>query len=85
MVERESFDFVTEIAAELPLLVIAELLGVPADDRHKVFEWSNSLVGFDDPEYHTSLETGKIASAQMWAYANELAHGAAASIRWATW
>jgi cholest-4-en-3-one 26-monooxygenase len=74
VVERESFDFVTEVAAELPLLVIAELLGVPAEDRHKVFEWSNSLVGFDDPEYHTSLETGKIASAQMWAYANQLAN-----------
>lgn len=73
VVERESFDFVTEIAAELPLLVIAELLGVPAADRHKLFEWSNSLVGFDDPEYHTSLETGKIASAHMWAYANQLA------------
>ena len=72
--ERESFDFVTEIAAELPLLVIAELLGVPMEDRHKVFDWSNSLVGFDDPEYKTSMETGKIASAQMWAYANELAN-----------
>jgi cholest-4-en-3-one 26-monooxygenase len=74
VVERESFDFVTEIAAELPLLVIAELLGVPMEDRHKVFDWSNSLVGFDDPEYKTSMETGKIASAQMWAYANELAN-----------
>ncbi len=74
VVQRASFDFVTEIAAELPLLVIAELLGVPAADRHKVFEWSNSLVGFDDPEYHTSMETGKIASAQMWAYANQLAN-----------
>jgi cholest-4-en-3-one 26-monooxygenase len=73
LVERESFDFVTEIAAELPLLVIAELLGVPAEDRHKVFDWSNSLVGFDDPEYKTSMETGKIASAQMWEYANQLA------------
>jgi cholest-4-en-3-one 26-monooxygenase len=73
VMQRETFDFVTEIAAELPLLVIAELLGVPAEDRHKVFEWSNSLVGFDDPEYKTSMETGKIASAQMWAYANQLA------------
>lgn len=72
VLERDSFDFVTEVAAELPLLVIAELLGVPAADRHKVFEWSNSLVGFDDPEYHTSMETGKVASAQMWAYANQL-------------
>jgi cholest-4-en-3-one 26-monooxygenase len=71
--ERDSFDFVTEIAAELPLLVIAELLGVPAADRHQVFEWSNQLVGFDDPDYSTSMETGKLASAQMWAYANQLA------------
>ncbi len=73
VIERDTFDFVTEVAAELPLLVIAELLGVPAEDRHKLFEWSNSLVGFDDPEYKTSMETGKIASAQMWAYANQLA------------
>lgn len=73
VVDRTSFDFVTEIAAELPLLVIAELLGVPAEDRHQVFAWSNALVGFDDPEYRTSLETGKLASAQMWAYANQLA------------
>lgn len=72
--KKDSFDFVTEIAAELPLLVIAELLGVPMEDRHKVFDWSNSLVGFDDPEYKTSMETGKIASAQMWAYANDLAN-----------
>lgn len=72
--QKDSFDFVTEIAAELPLLVIAELLGVPMEDRHKVFDWSNSLVGFDDPEYKTSMETGKIASAQMWAYANDLAN-----------
>jgi cholest-4-en-3-one 26-monooxygenase len=64
---------VSEIGAELPLLVIAELLGVTMEDRHKVFDWSNSLVGFDDPEYKTSMETGKIASAQMWAYANDLA------------
>ncbi len=71
--KKDAFDFVTEIAAELPLLVIAELLGVPMEDRHKVFDWSNSLVGFDDPEYNTSMETGKIASAQMWAYANDLA------------
>jgi cholest-4-en-3-one 26-monooxygenase len=66
-------DFVTDVAAELPLQVIAELLGVPHEDRHKVFEWSNRLVGFDDPEYRTSLEDGKIAAAGMWGYANELA------------
>jgi cholest-4-en-3-one 26-monooxygenase len=38
---RETCDFVTDIAAQLPLAVIAELMGVPAEDRHKVFDWSN--------------------------------------------
>src|SRR4051812_44401142 len=35
-VKTGSFDFVSDIAAELPLIAIAELLGLPADDRHKV-------------------------------------------------
>jgi cytochrome P450 len=48
---RERFDVVTDVAAEVPLLVLAELLGIPAADRHLLYRWSNSLVGFDDPEY----------------------------------
>jgi len=44
-------DFVTDVACELPLQAIAELLGVPQEDRRKVFEWSNTMVGYDDPEY----------------------------------
>ena len=49
-------DFVTDIAAELPLQVIAELLGVPQEDRHKMFDWSNRMVGSEDPEYQQSAE-----------------------------
>ncbi len=41
----------TDLSAELPLQVIAELLGVPQEDRHKMFEWSNRMVGSEDPEY----------------------------------
>ena len=44
-------DFVTDVAAELPLQAIAELLGVPQEDRRKVFDWSNQMIGYDDPEY----------------------------------
>jgi cholest-4-en-3-one 26-monooxygenase len=44
-------DFVTEVAAELPLRVIARFLGVPHEDRHKIFEWSNKILGAGDPEY----------------------------------
>jgi cholest-4-en-3-one 26-monooxygenase len=46
-----SGDFVTDVAAELPLQAIAELVGVPQEDRRKVFDWSNDMVGYDDPEY----------------------------------
>ena len=46
---RGECDFVTEIAAQLPLAVIAEMIGVPPEDQKKVFDWSNRLIGFDDP------------------------------------
>ena len=68
-----SCDFVTDIAAELPLMVIAEVMGVPVEDRAKVFDWSNRLIGFDDPEYNTSMESAQEASMELYAYANNLA------------
>lgn len=71
--KRGSCDFVTEVAAELPLQVIVEMLGVPQADRHKFFEWSNTMVGAEDPEYATSPEVGQMAMMQLFAYANELA------------
>ena len=70
---RGECDFVRDVAAELPLQVIAELIGLPQEDRHKVFEWSNRLIGFDDPEFGTSREDGQAAAAEMWIYANALA------------
>ena len=50
-------DFVTDVAAELPLQAIAEILGVPHEDRHKLFEWSNRMIGADDPEYASAATT----------------------------
>jgi len=47
----EAGDFVTDVACELPLQAIAELLGVPQEDRRNVFDWSNAMIGYDDPEY----------------------------------
>jgi cholest-4-en-3-one 26-monooxygenase len=44
-------DFVTDVACELPLQAIAELLGISQEDRGKIFQWSNQMVGYDDPEY----------------------------------
>jgi cytochrome P450 len=44
------FDAVRDLAAELPLVALADLLGVPREDRRLLREWSDNLVGFDDPE-----------------------------------
>ncbi|RDI66186.1 cytochrome P450 [Nocardia pseudobrasiliensis] len=45
-----SGDFVTQVACELPLQAIAELIGIPQEDRMKVFRWSNEMTGYDDPD-----------------------------------
>jgi len=58
-------DFVTDVACELPLQAIAELIGVPQEDRHKLFTWSNDMVGYDDPEYAGDGET---AAAEILGY-----------------
>ena len=73
--DKGECDFVRTVAAELPLQVIAEILGIPLEDREKVFDWSNRLIGFDDPEFQTSLDDGKQAAFEMWQYANELGEG----------
>ena len=63
-------DFVYEVAAELPLQAIADLLGVPQEDRRKLFDWSNSMLAYDDPEYNADPEA---ASVEILTYAMMLA------------
>jgi cholest-4-en-3-one 26-monooxygenase len=63
-------DFVTQVACELPLQAIAELLGVPQEDRLKIFDWSNQMVAYDDPEYDIDPES---AAAEMVGYFTAMA------------
>src|ERR1700726_2090712 len=63
-------DFVTDVACELPLQAIAELIGVPQEDRMKVFTWSNEMTGYDDPD----IDVDPVASsAAVLGYAYEMA------------
>jgi cholest-4-en-3-one 26-monooxygenase len=73
---RGECEFVSEVAAALPMQVICELMGVPEEDRDAVYALSNRLIGFDDPEYGTSLEDGIHASMEMFMYATQLAERA---------
>lgn len=65
-----SGDFVTDVACELPLQAIAELIGVPQEDRHKIFSWSNDMVGYDDPDYSGD---GEAAAAEILSYSMVMA------------
>jgi cholest-4-en-3-one 26-monooxygenase len=75
VIERGSCDFVVDLASELPLQAIAEIMGVPQEDRRLIFEWSNAMIGADDPEFQKTEggEAAAEASAQLYAYANQLA------------
>jgi cholest-4-en-3-one 26-monooxygenase len=72
VIEAGSADFVTDLSAELPLQVIAELLGVPQEDRHKMFDWSNRMVGNADPEYQEEASMAESAAMELYAYAADL-------------
>ena len=71
--EKGHIEFVTEVACELPLIAIAEFLGVPREDRKAIFELSNKLIGFDDPEFQNTREDAFAAAGEMYAFAQALA------------
>jgi cholest-4-en-3-one 26-monooxygenase len=52
--------------------VIAELIGVPREDRHKIFDWTNRMVGDEDPEYFVGEDQVLQAQVEMFTYVREL-------------
>ncbi|WP_370246756.1 cytochrome P450 [Nocardioides sp.] len=71
-------NFVEDVAAELPLQAIAELIGVPQEDRFKLFDWSNQMLVSDDPDIEGQPD---IAAAEILGYAMGLAADRKASPR----
>jgi cytochrome P450 len=47
-------DFAKDVAADLPLLTLADVLGMPEQDRWLLFDWSNRVIGYQDPDYAAS-------------------------------
>lgn len=52
--EEGECEFVREVAADLPLLTLAEILGVPPEDRMLLYDWANRVIGFQDPDHAAS-------------------------------
>ena len=65
-------DFVDTVSVELPLIAIADLLGVPQEDRRRIFDWSNRMIGATDPAYSAGLDDAGAAAAELYFYAHEL-------------
>ncbi len=66
-------EFVERVAAELPLQVICEMLGVPREDRHLMFDWSNRMVGAQDPDFRAEEGDGEVAMGEIYVYCDALA------------
>ena len=71
--ERGECDFVDAVASQLPMETICEMIGVPDADRRHIYDLSNKLIGFDDPDFQDNFEEAPAAMAEMFAYAEELA------------
>jgi cholest-4-en-3-one 26-monooxygenase len=63
---KGSGDFVTDVASELPLQALADLMGFPQDDRKQIFDWSNQMMAYDDPDYD---DDPAVAAAELLGYA----------------
>lgn len=70
--DKAEGDFVEMVSAELPLEVIAEIMGAPIEDRAMIFELSNRLIGYDDPEFNTSQQEAVEAAAEMYVYSETM-------------
>lgn len=68
-------EFITEVAAELPLMAILDLCGVPKEDRSKFFTWTNQMIFQQDEEFGGDNPEAQAqeAAANIYLYAGELA------------
>ncbi len=66
--KKPGVDFVTEVAALLPLAVICEMMGCPRSDWNLMFDLTNKVLGGGDPEYQTDVpeaERGTVEAARQ--------------------
>lgn len=65
---REQVEFVEEVGARVPISTICALIGVPAEDEHRVFEFTNAVFGTDDPDLAPSLEVANAKYLEIFDY-----------------
>jgi cytochrome P450 len=58
-------DFAKDLAADMPLLTLADVLGLPEQDRYLLFDWSNRVIGYQDPDYASSAAFDSAAGSPL--------------------
>lgn len=71
-VAKGECDFLVDVAAELPLQAVAELAGVPQEDRHELMSWVNTTLDYEEREVGEINERVVQAQARMFTYGTEL-------------
>ncbi|KAB2348446.1 cytochrome P450 [Actinomadura rudentiformis] len=71
-VARSECDFLVDVAAELPLQAVAQLLGVPQEDRHRLLGWANATLDYSDRDLGQSSALSEQAAVEMFSYGGQL-------------
>lgn len=69
---EDEIEFIRTVAAELPIQMLAELFDIEQDARHKLFEWSNIIIGGDDPDIVVSPEQVTTAFMELGTFAMQI-------------
>ena len=69
--ELGDVDFLRDVAAELPLQAVAQLLGVPQADRHRLFDWANATLDYGDRDLGQVSDASATAAAEMYTYGQD--------------
>jgi len=69
---RQSVEVIKDIAAELPIRVLCQVLGVSEADRPRILDWTNRMVGADDPDFNTTPQQAAAAFKEVFDYGREL-------------
>ncbi|MER3452898.1 MAG: cytochrome P450 [Acidimicrobiia bacterium] len=65
VIEAGECDFVTDIAARLPLRVIVDLMGIPRSEERFIFDQTNLILGFTDEEYVPGQDPVQVMAAPL--------------------
>lgn len=65
-------NFVRDVAYQVPMHMIADIVGIPEADRPQVFQWTDTIMAAPDPEAGISKEDHFLAGLRLYEYARDL-------------